>query len=82
VLGVLVLALPPKTWLAGVQVGAVAGFTVILAALDPMLLVHPFGMLTKNLPSSRWWWRRGSPRAKASRRARGGPCASVWRSSG
>lgn len=50
VLGVLVLVLPPRTWLAGLQVGAVAGFTVVLAALEPMLLVHPFGMLTKNLP--------------------------------
>jgi hypothetical protein len=28
----------------------VVGFTVILAALEPMLLVHPFGVLSKNYP--------------------------------
>jgi len=50
VLGALVLALPPKTWLLAVQVGGVAFFTTVLAALDPRLLVHPFGMLTKNGP--------------------------------
>ena len=49
-LGVLVLVLPPRGWLALVQVGLVAGFTVILAALEPMLLAHPFGVLSKNLP--------------------------------
>jgi hypothetical protein len=32
------------------QTAAIGGFTVILAALEPMLLVHYLGVLTKNLP--------------------------------
>lgn len=36
--------------LAGLQGAAVATFTAILATLDPLLLVHPFGVLSKNLP--------------------------------
>jgi hypothetical protein len=36
--------------LAALQVVLVAGFTAVLALAEPMLLVHPFGMLTKNLP--------------------------------
>lgn len=49
-LAVLILLLAPKWWLMAAQVGGVAVFTVILAALEPSLLVHPFGLLTKNLP--------------------------------
>ena len=41
---------PSGALLAVAQVAMVAGFTVILAALEPMLLVHPLGMLSKNLP--------------------------------
>lgn len=36
--------------LAGLQVAGIAGFTAVLAWADPWLLVHPFGMLSKNLP--------------------------------
>lgn len=50
VLGTVILVLPPKWWLMAAQVAGVTGFTVILAALEPSLLAHPFGMLTKNLP--------------------------------
>ncbi|MEW5739701.1 MAG: DoxX-like family protein, partial [Myxococcota bacterium] len=50
VLGVLILALPPRWWLMAAQVGAVTVFTVLLAWLEPMLLVHPFGVLSKNYP--------------------------------
>lgn len=32
------------------QVGAVAFFTVALAIPEPLLLAHPFGVLTKNIP--------------------------------
>lgn len=50
VLAVLVVALPPKTWLFVAQVGPVVAFTVILAGLEPTLLAHPFGVLSKNYP--------------------------------
>ncbi len=46
-----VVALARPTWpLCWAQVAPVAAFTVILAALEPMLLAHPFGVLSKNLP--------------------------------
>ncbi len=38
------------SWLVGLQVGMVAAFSVILAVREPMLLAHPFGVLTKNIP--------------------------------
>lgn len=50
VLAVILLASPPKTWLFVAQAGGVVTFTIILAALDPMLLVHPYGVLSKNYP--------------------------------
>ena len=37
-------------WVVGVQPLSVAFFTLALAGLEPMLLVHPLGMLSKNLP--------------------------------
>ena len=40
----------PVTWLVALQVAMVAGFTAILGATQPALLVHPFGILTKNIP--------------------------------
>lgn len=49
-LGVAVLAARPSGHLAAAQLCAVAAFTAVLAALEPMLLVHPFGVLTKNVP--------------------------------
>ena len=41
---------PTSRVVTALQVGMIAGFTAILGALEPMLLVSPFGMLTKNLP--------------------------------
>jgi len=38
------------TWLTLLQIGMIVTFTLILAVLEPMLLVSPFGFLTKNLP--------------------------------
>lgn len=50
VLGLVVAFGPPHRWLATLQTAAVAGFTVILASVEPGLLVHPVGVLTKNVP--------------------------------
>lgn len=40
----------PTVALAALQIAMVATFSVILAVLEPMLLAHPYGVLTKNLP--------------------------------
>ena len=50
VLAVAVAVLRPSLLLVGVQVALVAGFTLILGVTEPMLLVHPFGVLSKNYP--------------------------------
>ncbi len=50
VLGVALLLRPAGHLLSVLQAGSVLVFTAILASLDPMLLVHPLGMLSKNLP--------------------------------
>ena len=50
VLGLRVAFGPPDRWLAGLQTAAVAGFTGILGVLEPMLLVSPVGVLSKNIP--------------------------------
>ena len=49
-LGVAVAALRPTALLVGLQVAMVVCFTVILGVAEPMLLVHPFGVLSKNYP--------------------------------
>lgn len=49
-LGLRVVLGRPSTWLVAIQVALVLGFTTILGATQPMLLVHPFGVLTKNVP--------------------------------
>ncbi len=49
-LGVAVLVMKPRTWLVGLQTALVLFFTATLASLEPMLLVHPLGVLSKNLP--------------------------------
>ncbi|MCC6877262.1 MAG: hypothetical protein IT378_23355 [Sandaracinaceae bacterium] len=49
VLGLWVVRFPMTRLLAVLHVVAVAGFTAILAWLEPMLLVSPFGVLSKNL---------------------------------
>jgi hypothetical protein len=48
-LGVALLVTPMTRAIALAQVGAVAVFTVVLAVLEPILLVSPFGVLTKNV---------------------------------
>ena len=50
ILAVRLIARPWTDSLVALQVGAIASFTVILAWMEPTLLVHPFGMLSKNLP--------------------------------
>jgi hypothetical protein len=49
VLGLCVLLLAARAWLAAVQVALVAGFTLTLAIEEPGLLVDPFGVLSKNV---------------------------------
>lgn len=49
-LGFHVLLRPANRLVTIVQVTAVAFFTVVLVAIDPRLLVHPLGVLTKNIP--------------------------------
>lgn len=49
-LGIRLLWGKQETFLALLQIAMILGFTVILAFLEPMLLVHPFGILTKNIP--------------------------------
>lgn len=41
---------PWTPFLSWVQVAAVAFFTLVLATLEPLLLAHPYGVLSKNLP--------------------------------
>jgi hypothetical protein len=38
------------TWLMILQVGMILTFSAVLAVLEPMMLVSPFGFLTKNIP--------------------------------
>src|SRR5262245_27549085 len=40
----------PSTWITALQFALVLGFSAILAVAAPLLLVSPFGELTKNLP--------------------------------
>jgi hypothetical protein len=49
-LGLRVAFGPASTWVTAVQLLAITGFTVTLAAVEPILLVSPYGVLTKNLP--------------------------------
>src|SRR5262249_6649970 len=38
------------TWLTLLQVAMILTFSTILACQEPLLLAHPYGVLTKNLP--------------------------------
>jgi hypothetical protein len=49
-LGLALLARPTTFALAALQTATVVVFTGILVGLDPALLVHPLGLLTKNVP--------------------------------
>ncbi len=50
VLAVIIVRSAANGLLTLLQIVAICGFTTVLALADPMLLVHPFGMLTKNIP--------------------------------
>ena len=50
VLAVYLALRPMSLLLALLQTGAIVTFTIILGVLEPMLLVHYLGMLSKNLP--------------------------------
>jgi hypothetical protein len=50
VLAIVVMTRRPSTPLVALQVAMIAGFTLVLAVAEPMLLVHPFGVLSKNYP--------------------------------
>jgi hypothetical protein len=49
VLGLYVLLAPPRRWLTLAQVALIAFYTLVLAVVEPQLLVHPFGVLSKNV---------------------------------
>ncbi len=49
-LGIRLLCGNQPLWLALLQGSMILVFTVILAWIEPNLMVHPFGILTKNLP--------------------------------
>jgi hypothetical protein len=70
------------TAVTAVQAALIVGFTVILAVLDPPLLVHPDGVLTKNLPllatvGTAWLLRREGWTPRAAWLLRGG-MAIIW----
>lgn len=50
VLAIWILTSRPWWGQTFLQLALLAGFTTILARLEPALLVHPFGVLTKNVP--------------------------------
>lgn len=49
-LAIVIFARPSSFVLAAAQTAAVVTFTGILIGLEPSLLVHPLGLLTKNVP--------------------------------
>lgn len=48
-LGLRVLLGPPRWWLTLLQLVMMTTFTLILAVVEPALLVNPFGVLSKNV---------------------------------
>ncbi len=86
VLAIIIVVSAPKTWLFVAQAGGVTVFTLILAFLEPMLLVHPFGMLSKNYPflalvTATWLVAREGWTARATWVLRGG-MALIWMTEG
>lgn len=81
-LALIILTVRPATWLMAAQVAGVAFFTLVLGALEPMLLVHPYGVLSKNYPFvalvvTTWLVSREGWSARATWWLRGG-MALVW----
>lgn len=86
VIGVWMLRGPLSGLLAAIQIAMVVGFTITLAALEPMLLVSPFGVLTKNGPLVvvivvAFWLEREGWSARATRLLRVG-MAAIWMTEG
>ncbi len=82
VLGLRVLLGPASGWVTALQTGLIATFTVILGVEDPRLLVHPFGVLSKNVPLvavivAAWLLEREGWTPRASWLLRGG-LAFIW----
>ena len=81
-LALLVALAPPHRLLVALQAAMVTTFTLILAISQPMLLVHPMGVLSKNLPllaalgTAFLLWREGWS-VRARRLLRGG-MALIW----
>ena len=50
VLGLRVALGPARTWITVLQIAGITFFTLILAGVEPLLLAHPYGVLSKNLP--------------------------------
>ncbi len=81
-LGLRVALGKPETWITVLQVLMIVCFTAILACLDPRLLVHPFGILAKNVPllaviGTCWLVRREGWTTRAQWLLRGGMSA-IW----
>jgi hypothetical protein len=81
-LGLRVLLGPAATWLALLQAGMIVAFTVVLAWIEPAMLWHPLGVLTKNVPllalvGTLWLVEREGWTARARWLLRGG-MASIW----
>jgi uncharacterized protein YqjF (DUF2071 family) len=71
-----------STWLVAFQLALVLGFTTILGVTEPLLLAHPFGVLSKNLPllaalGTAWLVEREGFSSRAERLLRVG-MASIW----
>ena len=86
VLGLRVLIGRMTFALAVFQAALILGFSAILVLLEPMLLVHPFGILTKNVPllamiAAAADVERGGWTARADRLLRGG-LAAIWAAEG
>ncbi|MFC5473061.1 SDR family oxidoreductase [Paraherbaspirillum soli] len=46
----IVLVVRPRHWLWPLQIALVGGYTVVMSACLPQFWLHPFGLLSKNLP--------------------------------
>lgn len=49
-LGVWVLSAVKATWAAWVQAAVIVSYTILLTLIAPVYWLHPFGVLTKNIP--------------------------------
>lgn len=81
-LGLRLLLAPAGTVLALVQAAMIVFFTVVLGLVEPELLWHPYGMLTKNVPllalvGTVWLVEREGWTSRALWLLRGG-MASIW----